>query len=90
MQSIDGKEESQLTYEQSPDGKRKYRLIKDSSGDLFIGTYAGTNPRVFRRYDNKDSDVKNYMRDLAALEAKENHHENFIRYFGQFQVGTHT
>ena len=70
MQSIDGKEESQLTYEQSADGKRKYRLIKDSSGDLFIGTYAGTNPRVFRRYDNKDSDVKNYMRDLAALEAK--------------------
>ena len=86
-----GEKESQLTYEQSADGKRKYRLVKDSKGDLFIGTYAGSYPCVIRRYDTKDSDVIKYIRDVEALQTKKkNLHENFIRYFGQVQVGHHT
>ena len=98
IQSIDG--ESKLTYEQSADGNKPKYIIKGSDKELFIGTYAGSsslptsarpsNPCVIRRYDNKDSDVKNYMRDLAALKTKENHHENFIRFFDQFQVGDYT
>ena len=99
IQSID--EESKLTYEQSADGNKPKFRIKGSDKELFIGTYyAGSswvdsslrpsNPCVIRRYDSKDSDVIKYMRDLAALKTKENHHENFIRFFDQVQVGTHT
>ena len=98
IQSIDA--ESKLTYEQSADGNKPKYIIKGSDKELFIGTYAGSssldsslrpsNPCVIRRYDSNDSDVKNYMIDLAALQTKENHHENFIRFFDQVQVGTYT
>ena len=92
--------ESKLTYEQSADGNKPKYIIKGSDKELFIGTYAGSsslptsarpsNPCVIRRYDSKDGDVIKYMRDLKALQTKENLHENFIRFFGQVQVGTYT
>ena len=83
-----------FSYESLPDGKRMYKLVKDSKAgvDLFIGTLVKNgSPCVIRRYDTNDGDAKNYMRDLEALQTKKkNLHENFIRFFGKVEVGEHT
>ena len=74
-------------------GIRKYKLVKDSKAgvDLFIGTLKENGSHcVIRRYDTNDSDAKNFMRDLEALQTKKkNLHENFIRYFGKVEIDGH-
>ena len=94
MKDIGGKFSYELQSADAADGIRKYKLVKDSKAgvDLFIGTLVeNESPCVIRRYDTKDRDAQNFMRDLEALQTKKkNLHENFIRYFGKVEVEPHT